>query len=369
MNEKTIVIKIGTSSLTHAGGALAPDKIKELVRGVAYLKDRGHNVLLVTSGSIAAGFRKIGYTSRPQGIARKQAAAAVGQGLLMEEYTKALEEHGYVAAQILLTRSDFTDKRRYDNMFAALEELLRCGVVPIVNENDTISIEEIKLGDNDTLSAQVAAMIHADLLVILTDIDGLYDSNPNENPDAKRISTVEQITPEILALGGGAASELSTGGMHTKITAASLATLSGVPVFICNSGAPNAVVGAVERTVPGTYFKAAATHLKTRLQWVAFYNDERGRLFVDEGAEQALTNEGKSLLPGGIRAVEGGFAAGEIVGVYNFDGKLIGRGVCDYAAAELVAMRGKTVGKNHVVIHRNNWVDGRMIKLFKGETK
>lgn len=370
MNEvKNIVVKIGTSSLTHEDGSLSEEKIKDFVRQIASLRDHGHNVAVVSSGSIAAGFRKIGYAKRPSVVARKQAAAAVGQGLLMEQYNKELESYGYVGAQILLTRGDFTDKRRYDNIFAATQELMRCGAVPIINENDTTSIEELKFGDNDTLSAQVASMIHADLLIILSDIDGLYTADPNEDPDAKRISLVEEITPDILSLGADTSDELATGGMHTKLTAASLATLSGVPVFLTSSKEFNAVLRSVDHTVPGTYFRAAGTHLKTRLQWVAFYNEECGRLLIDEGAVQALEKEGKSLLPGGVKMVEGSFTAGEIVGVYDANGKLIGRGVSDYSATELIALRGQSGGRHAVVIHRNNWVDGRMIRLFKGETR
>ena len=225
--KKTIVVKIGTSSLTEKSGRLSPERLRALTAQVADLRDEGHQVVMVTSAAIAAGYTLLGYHKRPVAVAAKQACAAVGQGLLMEEYTRALQERGYVAAQLLLTRDDFRDRRRYHNAFSALEVLLARGAVPIINENDTVSIAELKLGDNDMLSAQVAAMLHADLLVLLTDTDGLYTADPRTEPAAEHIDAVERVTPELEALAGGAGSANGTGGMATKVEGAKLASGAG----------------------------------------------------------------------------------------------------------------------------------------------
>ena len=365
---RTIVIKIGTSSLTKADGSFSEEKVRELVRQTAALKDRGDRVVLVSSGAIAAGFRLLGHTQRPTAVAAKQAAAAVGQGRLIEEYTAAFASHGYVAAQLLLTRGDFTDKRRYDNVFRALTELLDFGAVPVINENDTTSIEELRFGDNDTLSAQVAAMIHADLLLLLTDVDGLYTADPRKDPAAEHIDLVEAVTERIEALGGGAASALSSGGMKSKLTAAALATAAGVPVYISSSKEENALLRGVDRESRGTLFAASQGHLKTRLQWVAFYTGGKGRLYIDSGAAAALTKEGRSLLPSGVVAIEGDFAKGDVVDVYSSEGRFLGRGLSGYDKAALAALKGiHGAGRQAVALHRNDWVDAGKIHLIRDE--
>ena len=224
MEKQTIVVKVGTSSLTLSDGTMDAEKIRNITTQLAALQTAGHHVILVSSGAIAAGFSRLGFKKRPTKIADKQAAAAVGQGLLMEEYTKNLMAYQIPCAQILLNRSDFEDRRRYKNIFGSLSVLLGRGAIPIINENDTIAIEELKVGDNDTLSAQVAAMLHASLLILLTDIDGLYTANPKSDPNARHIDVVNEITPELTAAAGGAGSGNGTGGMTTKLSAASLAT-------------------------------------------------------------------------------------------------------------------------------------------------
>lgn len=365
---KTFVIKIGTSSLTEGDGSMSPAKVEEIVRQVCVLKDRGDNVVIVSSGSIAAGFRRLGHTQRPTAVAAKQAAAAVGQGLLMEEYTRSLLQKGYIGAQILLTRGDFTDKRRYDNIFNALMELLHSGAVPIINENDTTSIEELRFGDNDTLSAQVAAMIHANMLLLLTDIDGLYTADPRKHPDAEHIRYIEAVTPRIAALGGDAASSLSSGGMRSKITAAALSTAAGVPVFICSSNSDNAIINGVDCHAQGTYFAASKNHMKTRQQWMAFYTEGKGRLYVDSGATKALQVGGKSLLPSGIVAIEGEISKGDVVDVYSSENIFLGRGISRYDHLSLAAIKGKHSETRYpVAIHRNDWVSSEKICLIKDE--
>ena len=358
--KKLIVVKVGTSSLTEKDGSLAKDKLADVVRQICDLKDEGHRVVLVSSGAIAAGFRSLGYGSRPQTIAAKQASAAVGQGLLLEEYNKFLEDRGYVGAQILLTRDDFADRRRYTNAFNAMEILIKKGAVPIINENDTIAVDELKLGDNDTLASQVAAMLHADLLILLTDVAGLYTGNPSKDPTAKRIPVVEKITPEIRALAGDAGSFVGTGGMITKIRGAALATKAGVPVFICSSGMKDSIKTAVSGEGEGTLFLAEDS-LRTRLQWMAFYSHSAGNLYIDKGAAEAVTIREKSLLPAGIRAAEGDFKAGDVVKVYRCEThEYLGLGIINYAKDELLRVmelaQNGGAGNYGEAINRDNWV-------------
>lgn len=353
--KKTVVVKIGTSSLTESGGALSRDKLRALTLQLAALREAGHQVLLVTSGAIAAGYPLLGFRERPTGVAARQAAAAVGQGLLMEEYARCLGERGLVAAQLLLTRDDFRDRRRYTNAHSALEVLLSRGAVPVINENDTVSIAELKLGDNDTLSAQVAAMVHADLLVILTDTDGLYTADPRTDPSARHIDAVERITPELEAACGGAGTKNGTGGMATKLRAAKLAISAGVAVAICRSSDPDVLAGAADGRARGTYF-APRSGMKTRLQWMAFYAPTRGNLYIDAGAEDALIRQGHSLLPAGIRAAEGDFEKGDVVRVYRAGTDVcLGRGVVQYGAPELKALLGRS-GQHPEAMNRDDWV-------------
>lgn len=362
--KKTIVIKIGTSSLTMSSGDLSKDKLRRLANLIADVYDLGHQVLLVTSGAIAAGYTKLGYKERPSSVAAKQASAAVGQVLLMEEYTKAFSERGIVAAQLLLTRDDFRDKRRYTNAYNALEVLLSRSAIPIINENDSVSIAELKLGDNDMLSAQLAAMIHADLLILSTDTDGLYTANPKTDKTAKHIPFVEKVTTEIENLGGSAGTKNATGGMATKISAAKLATSAGVSTIICSSMADDVFVEALNSSVRGTYFKAQKS-MRTKLQWMAFYAPSEGTVYVDRGAAKAVNGEGHSLLPAGVRAVHGEFQNGALVDVVlRESGEILGRGVTNYSSQnlrEVMGMSTSAIAKLYKdqkpeVIHRDNYV-------------
>lgn len=362
MARKTVVVKVGTSSLTEKSGKLDVARLRALTDQIARVHAAGHQVILVTSGAIAAGYSLLGYQERPVAVPAKQASAAVGQGLLMEEYTRCLSEHGCVAAQILLTRADFRDRRRYSNAFAALEVLLSRGAVPIINENDTVSIAELKLGDNDMLSAQVAAMMHADELIILTDTDGLYTADPRNDPTAKHIPYVEKVTPEIEALATGAGTANGTGGMATKIEGAKLASGAGVQVCICCAREPDVIAKALAGTAKGTYFKAGSG-MKTRLQWMAFYAPTSGNVYIDSGAADAL-RRGRSLLPAGVRAVEGDFAAGDVVKVFRSGtDTCLGRGTVNYSSAELREIMGLPTSKAAArypdrpseVIHQDNY--------------
>lgn len=356
MKAKRIVFKVGTSSLTNADGSLSRAKVKEITRQLALLHEAGYELILVSSGAIAAGFSSLGFKKRPTKVADKQASAAVGQGLLLEEYTTNLLLKQIISAQILLTQDDFADKRRYKNAHQALSVLLNRGAIPIINENDTVAIEELKVGDNDTLSAQVAAMVQADLLVLLTDVDGLYTANPSTNPDARRLEKIEKISSELIDMAGGAGTSNGTGGMLTKIKAATLATMSGVPVYICSSLKTDALLEAAQETKDGSLFLAQEKGLKTQKQWLAFYAKSQGEIYVDQGAADALRNNGKSLLVSGLVSVSGSFAYQDTVTVYEEgNGTILGKGRVRFGKSSLKDMLKSNKPKG-VVIHRDDWI-------------
>ncbi|MEW4353930.1 glutamate 5-kinase [Streptococcus pneumoniae] len=356
MKYKRIVFKVGTSSLTESDGSLSRAKVKKITQQLAMLHEAGHELILVSSGAIAAGFSSLGFKKRPTKVADKQASAAVGQGLLLEEYTANLLLKQIVSAQILLTQDDFADKRRYQNAHQAMSVLLNRGAIPIINENDTVSIAELKVGDNDTLSAQVAAMVQADLLVLLTDVDGLYTDNPTKNPAAKRLDQIETISTDLIEMAGGAGSSNGTGGMLTKIKAATIATMAGVPVYICSSLKEEPLLEAAERQADGTFFAAQDRNMRTQKQWLAFYASSKGSIWVDKGASKALSQDGRSLLISGITRMEGAFSYHDIVSVYDEEteqalGK--GRVLFGHSALKDLLKASKPKG---VVIHRDDWI-------------
>lgn len=352
MSDKLIVFKVGTSSITKSNGKIDQSKIKTITTQLAQLHHQGYDLVLVTSGAIAAGFGALGFEKRPTKIAEKQASAAVGQGLLIEEYTQQFMEDNIVCAQVLLTQDDFADVRRYKNAYSTLQVLLKRRAIPIINENDTIAIDEIKVGDNDTLSAQVASLIKADLLVLLTDVDGLYTDNPRKNPDAKHLPIIETISQELFDMASGSGTTNGTGGMTTKINAAQIATKSGVPVYICSSLLDNALINAVNQTNKGTFFLADVHAMNQRKQWLAFYARTDASVTIDDGASQAMLHQGGSLLVAGITGVHGDFEAGDIVAVYDKNGtQAIGKGKVRLSSHDLST--GQYTG---VFIHRNDWV-------------
>lgn len=355
MKIKRIVFKVGTSSLTNKDGSLSRSKVKAITQQLATLHEEGHEVVLVSSGAIAAGFSSLGFKKRPTKIADKQASAAVGQGLLLEEYTSNLLMKGIVSAQVLLTQDDFVDKRRYKNAQQALSVLLTRRAIPIINENDTVSIEELKVGDNDTLSSQVASLLQADLLVLLTDVDGLYTDNPAKNPKAKKIKEVAQISHDLVEMAGGAGSSNGTGGMFTKIKAAMIATMAGVPVYICSSLKEGALIEAAHLQSEGTLFLAQEKVMKTQKQWLAFYAKSKGKIIVDSGAAEALQNEGKSLLISGVKVVEGEFYESEIVTVVDEQYQVLGKGQTRMSKHAMTQQLSKKNPRG-VVIHRNEWM-------------
>ena len=358
MERKRVVVKIGSSSLTNSKGELDYIKFKDHVAALAKLKQDGHEVILVSSGAVAAGFRKLGYSSRPVTIKGKQAAAAVGQSVLIQAYWDEFALYGVTPAQILLTRSDFSDKKRYKNAYETLSELLERKVIPIINENDTVSVEELTFGDNDMLSALVSGLIHANQLIVLTDVNGLYTANPNSNPDAQRISIIEEITDEMLGFASGAGSKVGTGGMQSKLSAAKFAMSTGVDVFIGTGSGSNKLIEILENKGDGTYFTRNEKAVPNYKQWVTL-TEATGKIFIDEGAVQALQFGGKSLLPAGVYAYEGYFNKGDVVEVYDRH-TCIGRGEVLYSSSELELAMGKRTDEltNYPieVIHRNQWV-------------
>jgi glutamate 5-kinase len=267
-----VVIKIGSSSLTSRHGEISRRKIEKLANEIVYLKDLGHEVVLVSSGAVAAGYRRLGCLERPKTLPEKQAAASIGQGLLMESYSELFLSNGYVAAQILITKSDFLEEDRYRNVRNTLNVLLERGMVPIVNENDTVTIDRLNFGDNDTLSAKVAGLVDADYLVILSDIDGLFNEDPTKNPHAKLLENVTEITPEIESAAVGSGSLLGTGGMRSKIEAVKIAMASGITTFLGNASRKNIVIDGVLGTAKGTYFKSSkpSTYTNHKEKWIAF---------------------------------------------------------------------------------------------------
>lgn len=363
MNER-IVVKIGSSSLTSEHGGLDRERISFYAEELHRLTQQGKQVVLVTSGAVAAGFRHIGYEARPKQVHEKQAAAAVGQALLMQAYQEHLQPFGLACAQILLTRQDFANRKRGHNAHMTIEELLKRGVIPIVNENDTVSIDELKFGDNDTLSALVANLVHAQQLIIITDTDGLYTADPRKDLSAKRFNHVDHITEEIYAYAGGAGTSVGTGGMRSKLDAARIAMRGGVRAFVGRVNEPGDLLHAVQECGKGTYFVTQLHGLPVKKQWLGFHSTPLGAIVVDAGAEIALLDKGSSLLPAGVTKVQGQFHAGDVVEVVGIDNRLIGRGIVNYDNDQLIAIAGCTTAEvlkqlevsRIEVIHRDEWV-------------
>jgi glutamate 5-kinase len=362
---RRLVVKVGSGLVSAPGTGADPARIAALAAEIAAVR-QGREIALVTSGAIMAGTARLALAERPRSIPEKQAAAAVGQSALMRQYEIAFAPHGITVGQVLLTAHDIGDRTRYLNARNTLLTLLRFGVLPIVNENDTVAVEEIKVGDNDNLSALVASLIDADLLVLLTDVDGLYTDDPSVSAAARKLDTVESVTDEIARLVWDRAGRVSVGGMATKLEAAQKAAASGIPMVIANGGASGVLCRLLAGEPVGTYFAPKADRLTARKRWIAFAVPPQGRLTVDAGALRALTQQGRSLLPSGVVDVEGDFAAGEVVAVVSqTDGKEVGRGLVNFDATELRKIRGVKTREIEVrlgyrsvdeVIHRDNLV-------------
>lgn len=339
---KRIVVKIGTSTLANADGSLNEDKIKQIVANLSELNENAE-VVFVTSGAVGAGMGQMKLAHKPKSIVEKQALAAIGQVSLIHLYQILFWAHGKTIAQLLLTKDDFSDRRRYLNMRSVLRSLLAKKIIPVINENDPVvgeGIRGVKVGDNDTLSALVAGLIEADLLVILTDIDGLYDKNPNVFADAKFINLVENLDDSIRAAAGAEGSKFGTGGMRTKITAAQMATKNGTHLIIANGADPRNIVRAARGCEVGTLFLAGKNRINSRKYWLAYSAADNGSVAIDAGAAKAL-KEGKSLLAVGIREVAGEFERGETLAIKDASGRALARGITNYSSAELALIKGR----------------------------
>src|SRR3989442_8936248 len=332
---RRLVVKVGSSSLVDGSGVVSRARLRKIVRDVASAAQGGRACVLVSSGAIASGLAPLGLTRRPKDLPGLQAAAAVGQGALMGEYGRLFAARGLVAAQILLTQEDFVARRRFVNAQRTFDRLLVARAVPVVNENDTVATEEITFGDNDRLAALVAIMVGADLLVQLSDIDGIYTQDPRR-PGARLLTEVR----DPLAVDPGPASSLGSGGMASKLQAAGLASAAGIPTVVANSAMRGVVARILAGEPVGTWVAARAGRRRARKAWMAFASSPRGRIVVDAGAASAGRDHGKSLLPAGGVAVEGTFAAGDAVELVGPEGPFA-RGITDYSAADLTRLTGR----------------------------
>lgn len=366
MTYRRLVVKCGTSTLTDGTSHLSPPRLVALAQQAAQLHAASHELVFVTSGAVAAGRERLGLAQLPKDLPVKQMLSAIGQPRLMALYEQIFGLYGLTIAQVLLTRSDLTDRRRYLNSRNTLTALLDHRLVPIVNENDTVATEEIRVGDNDNLSALVANVIDADLLVLLTDQAGLYTADPAHDPTAQLVPdvTTPDIPPELWQAAGGTTNGLGTGGMLTKLQAADLARRSGTTVIIADGRTPEVLTRLASGERLGTRFQPVVTSIESRKRYILAGGRAAGRVRVDDGAQQALQH-GRSLLPVGVTAVEGDFDRGDTIQVYSAPGREIARGQTNYSAAELGRIRGRqsveieailgyTYGDE--VIHRNNLV-------------
>jgi glutamate 5-kinase len=336
---RRVVVKVGSSSLTTAQGGIDPTRVSALVDVLADLRRRGAEVVLVSSGAIAAGLAPLRLRRRPRDLATQQAAASVGQGLLVHRYTEELARHDVVAAQVLLTLEDVTRRSHHQNAYRTFAKLLELGVLPIVNENDTVATTEIRFGDNDRLAALVAHLVHADLLVLLSDVDGLYTGRPTD-PTSRLVTDVRgEADLEGLRIGSTGSAGVGTGGMHTKVEAARIATEAGIPVLLTSAARAGAVLAGEQ---VGTLFHPTGRRRPTRQLWLAHATEGKGRVFLDGGAVQAVAERRASLLPAGVTRVQGTFVAGDPVDLVTEEGTVVARGLVNYDAAELPDLIGRS---------------------------
>ena len=363
-NIRRLVVKIGSALLTRDGQGLNHEGIQDWVTQLAQFRARGPEVVLVTSGAVAAGMQRLGRTVRPHALFELQAMAAVGQMNLVQVYEAAFQRHGLHTAQVLLTHDDLADRQRYLNGRSTLRTLLTLGVVPVVNENDTVATEEIRFGDNDTLAALVANLVEADLLLILTDQHGLYDRDPRRDPDAKLVYEGVAGDRQLLSM-AGASGTLGRGGMRTKLLAAEKAAHSGASTVIASGRVENVIQRVLNGEALGTHLKAVQGRVAARKQWLAGHERVAGRLKLDAGAAKVIREGGKSLLPVGVKAVDGRFTRGEIVSCLDPEGREVARGLVNYNSEEAGRIIGKASDKIESIlgyvdepelIHRDNMV-------------
>jgi len=350
---KKVVVKIGTSSLTRKDGSFNKEFALSIAKQVSELKSNKKDIILVSSGAIGTGCEALGFHERPKSIPLKQATAAVGQSILMQEWTKVFEKYGLKVAQILLTYDAFSDRKTYLNLRNSMSSLLELGVIPIINENDPICVHEIgeTFGDNDTLSAMVSSKVEADLLILMTDIDGLYTKNPKKSKDAKKIPIIEEITPEIESFGGGAGDK-GTGGMKTKLEAAKIAQKSGCFMVIASSEENDLILRVINGEDIGTLFIPKKNVEKNKVRWITL-SKPKGKIHVDEGAKNALIKK-NSLLPSGIINIEGEFDAGDIVEIISGN-QVFAKGITNYTNNELKKIKGKNTDEIEPILGYKNY--------------
>jgi glutamate 5-kinase len=357
-----IVVKVGSSSLTTAAGGIDPERVRALVDALAGARARGAEVVLVSSGAIAAGLAPLALPRRPRDLATQQAAASVGQGLLVHRYNEEFARHGIIAGQVLLTVDDVTRRSHYRNAYRTFAKLLELGVLPVVNENDTVATSEIRFGDNDRLAALVAHLVHADLLLLLSDVEGLYDGHPALDGTTMIDAVLSEADLDAVDIGGTGAAGIGTGGMHTKVEAARIATGAGIHVVLTSAAhAEEALAGESV----GTVFHPTGRRRPTRLLWLAHATEGKGRIYLDAGAVRALTERRASLLPAGITRVTGSFVGGDPVDLVDPDGVPVARGLVNYDADELPDLLGRSTRElardlgasyEREVVHRDDLV-------------
>ncbi|MCR4346796.1 MAG: glutamate 5-kinase [Sulfuricaulis sp.] len=363
-SKRRIVVKIGSALLTRDGQGLNSDGIHDWAAQISQLRGRGIEVVLVSSGAVAAGMQRLGRRTRPHALHELQAIAAVGQMNLVQVYESAFQRHGLHTAQVLLTHDDLTNRKRYLNSRTTLRTLVGLGVIPVINENDTVATEEIRFGDNDTLAALVANLIEADLLLILTDQRGLYDRDPRQDPDAKLLAEGKAGDAQLLSMAGGSG-VLGRGGMRSKLLAAEKAARSGASTVIASGRDANVITRVLAGEAIGTHLLAAQGRVAARKQWLAGQASAAGKLRLDAGAVKVIRDGGKSLLPVGVKAVEGSFTRGEIVSCFDPEGHEVARGLVNYSSEEAERIIGQASDKIESIlgyidepelIHRDNMV-------------
>lgn len=361
---KRVVIKIGSNILASAVLGLNTKRLQSIAKDVSDVADRGYEIIIVSSGAIAAGLKKLGLKEKPKDIRLKQASAAIGQSSLMWAYERSFAKFNKKVAQILLTRDDIANRLRYINAKNTLFTLLSYGIIPLINENDPIAVDEIKFGDNDMLAALVAVLVEADTLVILSDVEGLYTKNPGHK-DAKLIDSVEEITAGIEKFAEGRGSAVSTGGMYSKLLAAKQANNHGIPVVIMNGKKSGMLTRFFNGEKIGTYFKPKKEKLSSRKGWIAYGLKSKGTIYLDDGAVKALITLGKSLLPSGITKIAGNFDIGDCVNCVSREGREIAKGLTNYKSDDIERIKGKKTTEiekilgykySDEVIHRDNMV-------------
>ena len=362
---KKIVLKLGTKVLLNHDKNSDKSQIKGLIRDIAHYHSMGIEFSIVTSGAVGFGMDVVGLETRPTNLKNIQALASVGQTMLMEKWHQLFQEVGLSVGQILLTYDIIENRQRYLHARDCLQSVLAYHAIPIINENDSVAVDELKFGDNDTLSALTAILMDADLLILFSDISGLFDKNPHKHKDARRISYVEKISSDTYDLIEDKQNHISIGGMTSKLKAAERSTQMGTAVIITDGFQPN-LKAILEGRDIGTFFRPEKKYEKKRKRWIFFNHRIKGKIFVDEGAEEALIHHSKSLLPGGITAIEGRFLQGAIVGIYNIHSKMIGKGITHYASEDIEKIKGQRTDEIKMdhgnrfyydeVIHRDNMI-------------